>query len=51
MNLQQANEYTKRLFSTNWVKWVHEGTNPAENNAEKSTNVLVGAISKHCANV
>lgn len=49
MNLQQANEYTKRLFSTNWVKWVHEGTNPAENNAEKSTNVLVGAISKHCA--
>ena len=49
MNLQQANDYTRKLFSTNWVKWVHEGSKPAETNIEKSTNVLVGAISKHCA--
>lgn len=49
MNLQQANKYTKRLFSTNWVEWVHEGTKPAKSNTEKSTNVLISAISKHCA--
>lgn len=49
MNLQKANDYTKKLFNTNWVKWVHERTKPAESNAEKSVNVLVGAISKHCA--
>lgn len=49
MNLQKANDYTKKLFNTNWIKWVHEGTKQAESNAEKSANVLVGAISKHCA--
>ena len=49
MNLRQANEYTRRLFDTNWVKWVHEGTKPADTSAEKSANVLIGAISKHCA--
>ena len=49
MNLQQAKKYTRKLFDTSWVKWVHEGTKPAESNAEKSANVLIGAISKHCA--
>ena len=49
MNLRQANEYTRRLFDANWVKWVHEGTKPAESNLEKSTNVLIGTLSKHCA--
>lgn len=49
MNLQQANEYSKKLFNTNWVKWVHEGSKPAENNTEKIANVVIGAISKHCA--
>ncbi len=49
MNLQQANEYTNKLFSTNWVQWVHEGTKLAETNAEKSANVIKGIISKHCA--
>ena len=49
MNLQQANEYTNKLFSTNWVQWVHEGTRPAESNAEKSANVIKGTLSKHCA--
>ncbi len=28
---------------------MHEGSKPVESNAEKSTNVLVGEISKHCA--
>lgn len=49
MNLRQANEYTRRLFDTNWVKWVHEGTKPADTSAEKSVNVLIGTLSKHCA--
>ena len=49
MNLQQANNYTNKLFSTDWVQWVHEGTKPAETNAEKNANVLIDAISKHCA--
>ncbi len=49
MNLQQANEYSKKLFNTNWVKWVHEGTKPADTSAEKSVNVLIGTLSKHCA--
>lgn len=48
-NLQQANEYTKKIFSTKWLQWVHEGTKPAESNAEKNANVLIGTISKHCA--
>ena len=49
MNLQKAKNYTRKLFSANWVKWVHEGTKPAETNAEKNTNVFIGTISKHCA--
>ena len=49
MYLQKANEYTSKLFSTNWVTWVHEGTKPAENNFEKSANALTGSFSKHCA--
>ena len=36
MNLQEARNYTKKLFSTNWVKWVHEGSKHAESNAEKA---------------
>ena len=49
MNLKQANDYTRKLFSANWVKWVHKGTKPADTSAEKSVNVLIGTISKHCA--
>lgn len=48
MNLQQANKYTKKLFSTNWVQWIHEGSKPAENSIEKATNALTGTVSKHC---
>ena len=29
MKLQQAKNYTTKLFSMNWVKWVHEGSTPA----------------------
>ena len=47
MNLQEAKEYTKKLFSTNWVKWVHEGTNAADTSLEKTKNTLL--VSKHCA--
>ena len=49
MNLKQANDYTNKLFSTNWVKWIHKGSKPAETSAEKSTNVIKGTLSKHCA--
>lgn len=49
MNLNQANEYAKKLFSSSWVQWVHEGSIPAETSAEKSENVLKGETSKHCA--
>ena len=49
MNLQQAKEYTAKLFTTKWVKWVHKGTNHAKNNLEKMTNVIKGENSKHCA--
>lgn len=28
---------------------MHEGTKPAKSNTEKSANVLIGSISKHCA--
>ena len=49
INLQKANDYSKKLFSVNWVKWIHDGTKPAENNLEKTANVLLGLFSKHCA--
>ena len=49
MNLQQANDNTIKLFNTNWVKWVHEGTRPAESNVEKNINALKGELSKHCS--
>lgn len=45
----EVSEYAKKLFSTNWLKWVHGDTKPAEHNAEKSANVLIGTISKQCA--
>ena len=49
INLQEASNYAKRLMSTNWIKWVHEGSAPAETSSEKAKNVLIGAISNHCA--
>ena len=32
-----------------WVKWVHEGTKPAYTQEEKEWNLVLGAISRHCA--
>ncbi len=49
MNLQQANNYAKKLFSISWIKWVHQGSKPAESSAEKSVNVIKGVTTKHCA--
>ena len=49
INLKQANDYTRKLFSTKWVQWIHEGSAPAETSAEKNENVLMGKLSKHCA--
>ncbi len=49
MNLQQANNYAKKLFSISWIKWVHQGSKPAESSAEKSANVIKGVTTKHCA--
>lgn len=49
ININKAKELTKKLFNTKWVKWVHEGTKPAETSTKKSTNVIKEALSKHCA--
>lgn len=38
-----------KYFTNRWLRWVHEGSKPAENNAEKNANVVAGTISKHCA--
>ena len=48
-NLEDAKEYTKKMFSTNWVMWAHEKTPPAQTPLEKSLNLLLGTITKHCA--
>lgn len=38
------------FFDNNdWVKWIHEGTNPARTQMEKELNLVYGAISNHCA--
>ena len=47
--IDEASNYLKKVLQTKWVKWIHHGTNPAENNVEKSANVLKGAFTKHCA--
>ena len=49
MNLQKAKNYTTKLFNTNWVLWVHEGTKPAETSVEKSLNLIKTIIPIHCA--
>ena len=28
ITLEQTKEYTEKLFSTMWVKWIHEGSKP-----------------------
>lgn len=46
LNLDDANANAMKMFSTNWVKWIHEGTKPAETVDEKSSNAKT--ISAHC---
>jgi hypothetical protein len=35
----------------NWIKWIHEGTAPAYNNAEKLSNIALSksVLGKHCS--
>ena len=47
--LEKAKEYTNKLMSVSWVKWVHEGRNPAETSTEKQENVMASLLGKHCA--
>ena len=50
MELSQANDYVKKMFSCEWVKWIHPGSSPAKTVAEKKNyaenSVLNG---RHCA--
>lgn len=46
LNLDDAKDYAMKMFSTNWVKWIHEGTKPAETVSEKASNATI--ISAHC---
>lgn len=49
MNLNEANEYARKMFSTKWVRWFHESLQPAKTAEEKSANVKLGKITNHCA--
>ena len=42
------NEATK-YFTNRWIRWVHEGSTPANSTAEKTAHVLMGENSNHCA--
>lgn len=37
------------LNSSQWIKWLHGGTKPAETQMEKAANALLGTVSIHCA--
>ena len=45
------NDASAIMQSNKWVQWVHEGTNPAMTNAEKTMNIALSVLSlgKHCA--
>ncbi len=50
MELSQANVYVKKMFSCEWVKWIHPGSAPAETSAAKRGNVDNALLnSRHCA--
>ena len=42
------NEAAKIMQNREWVKWVHEGTNPATTNFRKTLNTVINR-GKHCA--
>lgn len=46
LDLNDANANAMKLFSTNWVKWIHEGSKPADSANEKASNTKI--ISAHC---
>lgn len=50
MNLQEAETYAKKIFSTKWIQWKHKGSKPANDKIEKTKNVLLANLSKkHCS--
>lgn len=50
MNLEETKNIVSKLFNCSWVKWIHEGTKPADNNFEKTLNAVIGTILPvHCA--
>lgn len=50
MNLEETKSIVSKIFNCSWVKWIHEGTKPADNNFKKTLNAVVGTILPvHCA--
>lgn len=45
------NDASNIMQNNDWVQWVHEGTNPATTNMEKTMNIILSFLSsgKHCA--
>ena len=35
MNLEETKNIVSKMFNCSWVKWIHEGTKPADNNLKK----------------
>ena len=50
MNLDETKNIVSKMFNCSWVKWIHEGTKPADNNLEKTLNAAIGTILPvHCS--
>ena len=50
MNLEETKNLVSKMFDCSWVKWLHDGTKPANNNFERTLNAVVGTILPiHCA--
>lgn len=50
MNLEETKNLVSKMFDCSWVKWLHEGTKPTNNNFERTLNAVVGTILPiHCA--
>lgn len=48
IDLEKTKEYANKMFSQQWVQWIHEGFNPAETNFEKTLNIILGPLIGHC---
>ena len=44
MNLEETRNLVSKMFDCSWVKWLHEGPKPANNNFERTLNAVVGTI-------